>query len=694
MIKQIENIKKSSQTNIKLIKIDTKKYLYSSPYENVVKVLNAIRDYISNIDKNNNNNNKALEELDWVINIIANHLLYYYQKTLFYKKNLDIINGSHKIADFENEVEKYNKEFEDFSKKYCQIGVKNEEFSKSLSFIEKNISVMNNSKNNSNISLNYEPKIKSVGMIANQKKLINNNNNILSQFPLNLLNDYNKYISENNSINNIIYSTDFNGSKNNNKYNNNSNHPISNKKKKVKELSIDSQSSSKNNLINKNSLFNNYRIHSTANANIKNNNNKSFPKQKKKVRTFGDNNYLNSNNQQLEKIISLPIIQFNFNGGVNIDKYKINLFNKKNNYNVKNQKKENEITNKKVVTFGNEINYKIPKIPVYLTYGIDINSIFDFQNFNIFNLKDKLGLENVMPFLGKEIIKKINIMHYFDESKLDNFLMVLSKSYQNTKALYHTSLHGVDVCYSTLLILTYFNSDENKIKDISQFSQLDIISLIIAALGHDVGHPGLNNKFLVNSKNELSTIYNDASVLENFHCAKTFQLLENKEINIFSNFSNEDFLLIRKKMIGEILATDMAFHFQIVDSYKEYKKNKDKKLEQNQLNFITHIADLFHNYRKFEISLRWVELLSNEFWNQGDKERELGLPISFLCDREDIDVPKSQVGFINTFSLPTIQEFVEVNIKFEHLKINVINNLNNWEKLQKEKRKRGWTPKK
>ena len=694
MIKQIENIKKSSQTNIKLIKIDTKKYLYSSPYENVVKVLNAIRDYISNIDKNNNNNNKALEELDWVINIIANHLLYYYQKTLFYKKNLDIINGSHKIADFEKEVEKYNKEFEDFSKKYCQIGVKNEEFSKSLSFIEKNISVMNNSKNNSNISLNYEPKIKSVGMIANQKKLINNNNNILSQFPLNLLNDYNKYISENNSINNIIYSTDFNGSKNNNKYNNNSNHPISNKKKKVKELSIDSQSSSKNNLINKNSLFNNYRIHSTANANIKNNNNKSFPKQKKKVRTFGDNNYLNSNNQQLEKIISLPIIQFNFNGGVNIDKYKINLFNKKNNYNVKNQKKENEITNKKVVTFGNEINYKIPKIPVYLTYGIDINSIFDFQNFNIFNLKDKLGLENVMPFLGKEIIKKINIMHYFDESKLDNFLMVLSKSYQNTKVLYHTSLHGVDVCYSTLLILTYFNSDENKIKDISQFSQLDIISLIIAALGHDVGHPGLNNKFLVNSKNELSTIYNDASVLENFHCAKTFQLLENKEINIFSNFSNEDFLLIRKKMIGEILATDMAFHFQIVDSYKEYKKNKDKKLEQNQLNFITHIADLFHNYRKFEISLRWVELLSNEFWNQGDKERELGLPISFLCDREDIDVPKSQVGFINTFSLPTIQEFVEVNIKFEHLKINVINNLNNWEKLQKEKRKRGWTPKK
>jgi hypothetical protein len=206
-----------------------------------------------------------------------------------------------------------------------------------------------------------------------------------------------------------------------------------------------------------------------------------------------------------------------------------------------------------------------------------------------------------MPFLGKEIIKKLNIMHFLDESKIDNFLMVVSKTYQNTKALYHTSLHGVDVCYSTLLILTNFRDDENKIPGVSE---LDIVSLIIAALTHDIGHPGLTNKFMINSKNELSIIYNDQSVLENFHCAKTFQLLENNDINIFSNFSKEDFLLLRKKMIGEILATDMSFHFKIINEYREYKKTKDVKSEQDQLNFITHIADLFHNYRKFEISLK------------------------------------------------------------------------------------------
>ena len=684
MIKQNDNSNKSSLTNIKLIKYESKKYLYTSPYENVVKVLNALKDYLSTI--NNKNNDKALEELDWVINIITNNLLYYYQKTIFYKKNTDLINGSHKFMDFSNEVEKFNKDNEDFCKKYIQLRIRNEEFSKSLGSIEKNISFVSNPKNKINTSFNYDDKIKPFEMMNNKRKI--NHSSILSQLPIQILNDYNKNSYENNSINKIIHNTDILGIKNkNNSINNPS---ISKKKNKVRELFIDLQSSSKNSQNNKKQIYNNYRIFSSSNTNNKNKINLSFPKQRKNAKIFGENNYLNyNNNQQLEKIISLPIIQFNFNGGINIDKYQVNLFNKRNNVNIKNKKYEEEQSNKKLVIFREEITNKIPKLPLYLTSGIDIDSIFDFQNFDIFNLKEKLGLENVMPFLGKEIIKKENIIHLFDESKLDNFLMVLSKAYQNTKALYHTSLHGADVCYSSLIVLTYLEDDNKKIKNISE---LDIVSLIVSTLAHDVGHPGFNNKFLINSKNELSIIYNDLSVLENFHCAKTFKLLENNDVNIFSNFSNEDFLSLRKKIIREILSTDMSNHLKVLEEYRQYKISEDEKLGQNQLNFITHISDLFHNYRKIEISLKWVEALSNEFWNQGDKEKELGLSVSFLCDRDDIDVPKSQISFIKTFSIPTIQELVEVNIKFDQLKNNVINNLNFWEKCQKEKRKRGWTP--
>jgi hypothetical protein len=683
MIKQNENSIKINQTNIKLIKEDSKKYLYMSPYENVVKILNALKDYLSFID--NKNINKALEELDWVIYIITNNLLYNYQKTMFFKNNHEFLKGSHKIMEFSKEIEKYNKESEDFYKKYNQLSLKNENFSKSLGYIEKNISFINNRPQSKiNNVLDSNNKVKSVEMSDSKRKI---SSKLISNLPIRLINKHNKAIYDNNVINNNIniYNTDVNDN------NNNLNTIISNKKRRLKELFIDSKAS-KISLNDRNQIYNNYRIYCVANSNKRSKINISFPKQRQNVRTFRENNLLkNNNNQQLEKIISLPIIQFNFNGGINIDKYKINLFNKKSKSNIKDKKNEGDHNNKKLVSFGQEINNKIPKLPLNLTSGIDINSLFDFQNFDIFILKEKLGLENVMPFLGKEIIRKINVMHLLDESKIDNFLMVLSKTYQNNRALYHTSVHGVDVCYSNLLILTNLRDNDNNLQGISE---LDIVSLIIAGLTHDVGHPGLTNKFMINSKNELSIIYNDQSVLENFHCAKTFQLLENNDLNIFNKFSNEDFLLLRKKMIGEILATDMAFHFKIVDEYKEYKKTKDVKLEQYQLNFIIHIADLFHNYRKFEISLKWVELLSNEFWNQGDKEKELGLPISFLCDREDIDIPKSQVGFLKTFSLPTIKELVEVNIKFEQQQKNALNNLVMWEKLQKEKRKRGWTPEK
>jgi len=686
-------MKKSNDSNKKASQTESKKYLYSSPYRSVIKVLNAIKDYILTI--NNNKSNNALEELNWVINIISNNLLYYYQKTSFFKRNIDVINGSHRIGDFSNDVDKYNKEYEDLYKKYLQINIRNEEYSNSLGFIEKNISFINDSKNtyNNNVFDN-EKSLKSLKIKKNNHQR-NANLNLLSHLSLNFLNDNTyKLFSENSSHSNINC-TDFNSLANTK----NINIVLPDNKSKLKELSINSHRSlQKNSNNNKNTLFNNYKILSKSNSKLKKKFNKilekSIKKERENTKSYGDNlNSINSNrNQQFDKMISLPIIQFNFNGGLNIDKYKINIFNKKFNLNRKIEKYEAKKNSKTIANESelNKINNKIIQ-ELNSIKNIDKNNIFDFQNFNIFILKDKLGLENIMPFLGKEIIKKAEIIHLLDELKLDKFLMALSRTYQNKKALYHTSLHGTDVCYSTLLILTFLKNDENKIENISE---LDKVSLIIAALGHDVGHPGLTNQFLINSRDELSTIYNDRSVLENFHCAKTFQLLGNNELNIFSNFSNEDFLSLRKKIIGEILSTDMSFHLNIINEYREYKKSRDEKLGQNQLNFITHIADLFHNYRKFDISIRWIELLSNEFWNQGDKEKELGLPVSFMCDRNNIDVPASQIAFLTNFSLPILQELIEVNEKFIILKNNSINNLAKWEKYKKEKRKRGWSTEK
>src|SRR4029450_3755693 len=59
----------------------------------------------------------------------------------------------------------------------------------------------------------------------------------------------------------------------------------------------------------------------------------------------------------------------------------------------------------------------------------------------------------------------------------------------------------------------------------SLITPFEAFTLLITAIGHDVGHPGVNNGFLVTLNAPLAQLYNDRSVLESFHCAAYSQIL-------------------------------------------------------------------------------------------------------------------------------------------------------------------------
>ncbi|GIL81435.1 hypothetical protein Vretifemale_10473, partial [Volvox reticuliferus] len=63
-------------------------------------------------------------------------------------------------------------------------------------------------------------------------------------------------------------------------------------------------------------------------------------------------------------------------------------------------------------------------------------------------------------------------------------------------------------------------------------------------------------------------------------------------------------------------------------------------------------ADLGHLGEELPVHQRWLSSLEEEFFRQGDRERELGLPISPLFDRAKQGVGKSQVGFYDFVALP------------------------------------------
>ena len=87
-------------------------------------------------------------------------------------------------------------------------------------------------------------------------------------------------------------------------------------------------------------------------------------------------------------------------------------------------------------------------------------------------------------------------------------------------------------------------------------------------------------------------------------------------------------------------------------------------------------------------------MLSEEFWRQGDLEKKQNLPVSFLCDRDNINIPQSQKGFISGFIIPTFDCLVKIFPTLRFTLDNANNNLKEWQKLLNEGRLRGWTPSK
>jgi len=100
-------------------------------------------------------------------------------------------------------------------------------------------------------------------------------------------------------------------------------------------------------------------------------------------------------------------------------------------------------------------------------------------------------------------------------------------------------------------------------------TNLELVSLFIAGGVHDLGHPGLTNNYLINSKDELALTYNDQSVLENYHISQAFKILNHiPDCNIFEMYSNSSYKLLRNYIIQDVLFTDMTLHSKLIAKLK------------------------------------------------------------------------------------------------------------------------------
>jgi hypothetical protein len=641
--------------------------IITTPYEKVLSILVNIKQFISNIIKGEST---LVKDIDWCIKIITSHSLYSYE-----------LKDKEKIKELSRDDNEF-KELVDFVSEYNEKVIKmNRKYNYILSdkLLQK-----------SSIKLNRRK-------IDRKSSYGEDHSNILDLMAL-VYKDDKKESEDNNNDSGNINKKDLNKSMKTKKNYIIDKHNILHDDVNKKHVKIDED---------KNILFNTKdEIQSYNSKHVsKNQNHKHKPILLHK-RQFFQNNL---SEDSIEDHSSLKKILFDSEEESHRKtevKHQVNshLFNPSN-QNYFNPKTSKNTSSDRLITYPKE-NSLFKSQNILLSQNYELAKLITTKNFDIFKLESLIGYNNVLPLVGRTILENLGLLDegILCQDKLDNFLIALHNQYKPS-TLYHNSMHGSDVTQTSYIFFTHSNAEK-----VAKTNVIDILSIIIAALGHDLGHPGLTNIFHMNDSTEIAIVYNDISILENFHASLLFKTLRKTENNIFEKLSTIDYKIIRKRMISEILATDMANHGKIVSVIKskivlnennEFKLNllsgnEQSKIEEQQylLDFMMHLADLGHNTKLFDISLKWVALLSEEFWRQGDLEKKKNLPVSFLCDRDQINIPQSQKGFINGFVIPTFENLVTVFPSLKFTLDNANNNLKEWQKLLDAGRLTGWTPKK
>ncbi|XP_053983959.1 cAMP-specific 3',5'-cyclic phosphodiesterase isoform X2 [Hylaeus volcanicus] len=262
-------------------------------------------------------------------------------------------------------------------------------------------------------------------------------------------------------------------------------------------------------------------------------------------------------------------------------------------------------------------------------------------------------------FQRRDLLKSLGI----PPKTFVTFMMTLEDHYVKDNP-FHNSLHAADVTQSTHALL---NTPALE----SVFTPLEITAALFAATIHDVDHPGLTNQFLINSSSELALMYNDESVLENHHLAVAFKLLQNEGCDIYVSITTKQRRTLRKMVIDMVLSTDMSKHMSLLADLKTMVETKkvagsgvlllDNYTDRIQvLENLVHCADLSNPTKPLPLYRRWVSLLMEEFFLQGDRERELNMDISPMCDRHNATIEKSQVGFIDYIVHPLWETWADL----------------------------------
>lgn len=131
----------------------------------------------------------------------------------------------------------------------------------------------------------------------------------------------------------------------------------------------------------------------------------------------------------------------------------------------------------------------------------------------------------------------------------------------------------------------------------------------------------------------------------------------------------------------------MALHHEYVSKIKEQAARFDKnttaiKEDEERIllcSALIKCADISNVARPFHWGTQWAELLVKEFTSQGDLEKELGMSVLPMNDRDKVVLEDSQIDFIRFVALELFQNVRQVLVEISFAVEQMQSNLKQWE---------------
>ncbi|NWR41969.1 PDE3B phosphodiesterase, partial [Regulus satrapa] len=314
-------------------------------------------------------------------------------------------------------------------------------------------------------------------------------------------------------------------------------------------------------------------------------------------------------------------------------------------------------------------------------------------NFQVFDLVKEMGDQSgrILSQVTYTLFQDTGLFEIFKipTQEFMNYFRALENGYRDIP--YHNRIHATDVLHAVWYLTTrpipgfqQIRNEHVMESDIGTYAhRLFLISFYsislykVSCLGFKYLRPDLRNReinvyctcaiflFFFPVKNSdvffiswlcmHAVLYNDRSVLENHHAASAWNLfLSRPEYNFLSNLDHVEFKRFRFLVIEAILATDLKKHFDFLAEFNakvndmnsngiEWSSENDRLLA---CQICIKLADINGPAKVRDLHLKWTEGIVNEFYEQGDEEASLGLPISPFMDRSSPQLAKLQESFI------------------------------------------------